>query len=79
MVKEINMPTEADKLTKDSSDTTVKQSISACISQMHDEHPDWDNDRVVAACHQMARKATGRNLGGRTPGGAHVKETRKLE
>lgn len=51
------MPTAADKLTKESSAKSIQVAISSCISQMADEHPDWDNVRRVAACHSMARKA----------------------
>ena len=29
--------------------------ISRCASEMTDAHPDWENDRVIAACHSMWR------------------------
>jgi len=55
------MPTAVDKLTKDSSPEQAKKAISSCISQMAHEHPDWENERCVAACHNMAREKTGRD------------------
>ncbi len=65
------MPTAADILTPTSTDEEVSAGVSACVSQMADEHPDWDNARRVAACHEIARTATGKALrpkgvGGRT-------------
>ena len=57
------MPTAANRLTKDSSSDAVQAAIGKCISQLADEHPDWENDRRVAACHSMAREATGKSLG----------------
>ena len=56
------MPTAVDKLTKDSSDEQVQEAVSSCISQMADEHPDWDQDRLVAACSSMAREKSGRPI-----------------
>lgn len=52
-------PTAADRLQKGASPDQIDAAVSKCISQMADEHPDWDNDRRVAACHEMARRATG--------------------
>lgn len=51
------MPTAADRLSSKSSADEIQTAISSCISQLADEHPDWDNDRRVAACHSMARQA----------------------
>jgi len=70
------MPTAADRLTPESSPEAVQSGISACISQMADEHPDWENDRRVAACHSMARKATGKAL---RPKGEGGKTSRRIE
>ena len=56
------MPTAADRLGKDSSEKQITQAISACISQLAKEHPDWDNDRRVAACFSMASQATGKKI-----------------
>lgn len=56
------MPTAADRLPKGASPDQVDAAISKCISQMADEHPEWDNNRRVAACHEMARQATGKEL-----------------
>lgn len=53
------MPTEAEKLTKDSSPEQVQKAISSCISQMANENPDWKNEQCVAACYSMAERATG--------------------
>lgn len=59
-----------DDLTRDSSPTEARKAISTCISRMADEHPDWDNDRRVAACMDMAREAGATiptpKVGGRT-------------
>lgn len=30
--------------------------VSRCTSEMADKHPDWDNDRRVAACFSMYRE-----------------------
>ena len=56
------MPTAADKLSKDASPDAVQEAISKCVSQLANEHPDWDNKRRVAACYSMAREATGKGL-----------------
>ena len=43
------MPTAADKLKPTSGEDQRTAAISKCISQMADEHPEWDNDQRVAA------------------------------
>ena len=63
------MPTAADRLTPQSSPEQVQAGISSCISQMADEHPEWDNARRIAACHSMARKASGKALRPKGEGG----------
>ncbi len=55
------MPTAAERLTKDSSPDAVKGAISSCISQMMDEGG-RSQEEVIAICHSMARKATGKEL-----------------
>jgi hypothetical protein len=55
------MPTEAENLTKDSPDDKIKSAISSCISQMMDEGG-RSQEQVIAICHSMARKSTGREL-----------------
>lgn len=54
------MPTAVDRLTKSSSSKEASKAVSACISQMTDEHPDWSHDRRVTACYNMAREKTGK-------------------
>ena len=56
------MPTAADRLKAGASPEAVQEAVSKCISQLADEHPEWDNDRRVAACYSMARRATGKVL-----------------
>ena len=56
------MPTAADKLKPGASPDAIQEAVSKCISQLADEHPDWENDRRIAACHSMARRATGKAL-----------------
>ncbi len=56
------MPTAADRLSKGASPDAIQDAVSKCISQLADEHPEWDNKRRVAACHDMARRATGKAL-----------------
>lgn len=53
------MPWPTAKLNKRSSKKAIGEAISACISFVSDEHPDWDNDKVVAACHEDARRHSG--------------------
>jgi len=72
------MPTKAEELTPQSSDEETQAAISDCISQMTNEHPDWEQERVIAACHSMARRSTGKTIGGETPGGSRVKSIRRL-
>ncbi len=56
------MPTAAENLKPGASPEAVQSAVSACVSEMADKHPDWDNKRRVAACYSMARKATGKTL-----------------
>ena len=56
------MPTAADRLKAGASPKSIQSAISECISEMADKHPDWDNKRRIAACHSMAKKATGETL-----------------
>jgi len=56
------MPTAANQLSKGSSEKEIASAISRCVSQLADEHPDWDNDRRVAACFSMASRATGKTI-----------------
>ncbi len=53
------MPTEAERLTVSSSNVEKQTAVSSCIEQLAAEHPDWDHDRVVAACNNQANRATG--------------------
>ncbi len=53
------MPLPTAKLSRRSSKGAIAKAISACISMLADEHPDWDNDRRVAACHEDARRHAG--------------------
>lgn len=53
------MPLATEKLNRRSSKEAIQKAISACVSQLADEHPDWDNDRRVAACHADARRHAG--------------------
>jgi hypothetical protein len=56
------MPTQAEGLKPESGDVEVKQGISGCIAQMNQEHPDWSNERCIAACYSMAEIATGKKV-----------------
>lgn len=53
------MPLATGRLNRRSSKEAIDKAISACISQLADEHPDWDNDRRVAACYADARRHAG--------------------
>lgn len=53
------MPLPTAKLNRRSSKEAIDDAISACISMLSDEHPDWDHDRVVAACIDDARRHAG--------------------
>lgn len=55
------MPTAVDKLTKESSAEETQKAVSACIGQMKNEHPDWSDKRIAAACYNMAREKTGKS------------------
>ena len=52
-------PMATSKLSRRSSKAAIDEAISKCISQLADEHPDWDNDRRVAACYSDARSHAG--------------------
>ena len=53
------MPLPTSRLTRRSSKEAIDSAISACISMLSDEHPDWENDRCVAACISDARRHAG--------------------
>lgn len=53
------MPLATSRLNRRSSKKAIDSAISECISQLADEHPDWDNDRRVAACFSDARRHAG--------------------
>lgn len=53
------MATEAENLTVSSSKEEKQAAMGSCIKQMAAEHPDWEHDRVVAACQNQANRATG--------------------
>ena len=53
------MPLPTTKLNRRSSPKAIEDAISACISMLADEHPDWDNKRRVAACLEDARRHAG--------------------
>ncbi len=55
------MPTPAEGLTAQSSPDAVQGAISSCISQMMGEGG-RSQEQVIAICHSMARKATGKAL-----------------
>ena len=55
------MPTAAEKLTMGSSEDMMKGAISSCIEQMMHEGG-RSQEQVIAICHEMARKSTGRAL-----------------
>lgn len=50
---------EVTALTRGATEEQQQAAIRACISQMSGEHPDWEHDRVVAACHEMVREQAG--------------------
>ena len=64
---------ELEKLTKDSGADEVSAAVSSCVGIMSKEHSDWDKDRVVAACHSMARKKQGKS-----EPGVRTKESSRL-
>lgn len=53
------MPLPTERLNRRSSHKAVQNAISACIEMMHHEHPDWDDDRIEAACYADARRHAG--------------------
>ena len=54
------MPTAIDKLDKNSSDAQIKAAISDCIAT--EVNGGMEQDQAVAACHEMARRKTGKEL-----------------
>lgn len=55
------MPTPVDSLTKESSDSAVREAISECIAiEIRADRP---RDQAIAMCYEMARKKTGKELG----------------
>jgi len=50
---------QIERLNRRSSKGAIQKAISACISEMHDAHPDWSDDRIEAACINMARSRAG--------------------
>lgn len=55
------MPLPTSSLNKRSNQDAIQEAISECISMLSDEHPDWDHDRVVAACIEDARRHAGQS------------------
>ncbi len=53
-------PTAVDKLDKGSSEAQVKAAISDCIST--EMHQGMEQNQAIAACHEMARRKTGKEL-----------------
>lgn len=53
------MPTEADRLTPESSADSERSAVSSCISQMVKEGR--PQEQAVAICMEKARTTTGRN------------------
>jgi len=53
------MPLPTSRLNRRSSKKAIDAAVSACISMLADEHPDWDNDRRVGACLEDARRHAG--------------------
>lgn len=53
------MPLLTSRLNRRSNKKAIDEAVSACISTLSDEHPDWDHDRVVAACLEDARRHAG--------------------
>lgn len=59
------MPTAAEGLSKSSSDEQIRDAISSCISQLTKEKKGdqgWPRDRIIATCHSMAERATGKRI-----------------
>ncbi len=59
------MPTPAESLDEDSRELAVISAIEKTISQLVREG--FEQDQAVAIAHEMARKATGRELRSRGP------------
>ncbi len=53
------MPLATEKINRRSSKKAIDAAISACISQLAGEHPEWENKRRVAACMSDARRHAG--------------------
>lgn len=49
-------------LRKTSGEAQIKAAISSCIATEMKAHPDWGQDKCVAACYSMAREKTGKGL-----------------
>lgn len=60
MRKGVDMPEMT--LDKGSSNEAIRDWISSCISARRKENPDEAQDQSVAACIDMAREATGKQL-----------------
>lgn len=50
---------EIDRLNRRSSKAAIQKAISACHSRLHDEHPDWPDERISTACYSMVRSRAG--------------------
>lgn len=59
------MPAPAESLNKDSKEEAVIDAIEKTISQLVSEG--FEQDQAVAIAHEMAQKATGRQLNSRGP------------
>jgi len=53
------MPLATERLTRRSSKEAIDRAISECVSQLADEHPNWERKRVIAACISDARRHSG--------------------
>jgi len=53
------MPMPTSKLNRRSSKGAIDEAISACISMLAKEHPEWERKRVIAACMSDARRHSG--------------------
>lgn len=53
------MPLPTAKLRRNSSKKVIQKAISACHSMLHDEHPDWSDERISGACYGDARRHAG--------------------
>ena len=53
------MPWPTERLNKRSSKEAIDEAVSACISFLAEEKPEWENKRRVAACIADARRNAG--------------------